>query len=95
MDKKRWRFSANVLLGIFIIVFLFVITEFTDKNSKVLPVIRHIGKSLNESISMPACLKTWMNGDLTTAGFFVGIVCILSFALFAYFLYNWINQRFF
>lgn len=91
MDKKRWRFSANVLLGIFIIVFLFVITEFTDKNSKVLPVIRHIGKSLNESISMPACLKTWMNGDLTTAGFFVGIVCILSFALFAYFLYNWIK----
>lgn len=91
MNKKRWRFSANVLFGIFIIVFFFIITEFTDKNSKMLPVVRHIGEILNESISRPACLKAWMNGDPTAAGFFVGIVCFLSFVSFAFFLFNWIK----
>ena len=87
--NKKTIITIRLLIVFIVVACLFILTEFTDKYSKVLPFDIHL--KLKESFLIPSCLNNWMEGNLTSSGLFVGIICFITCGVFVYFLIKWIQ----
>lgn len=87
MNTKHLRTIGKFSIGIVIPVFLFLLLEFTDKQSSVLSFVSEIWQTQLSQFKIPYCLEVWAKGNLTIVGCIVLLVFFLS-------LYIFINQSF-
>ena len=91
MNNIIAKVSVRTVITILIVLLLFLLMEFTDQNSTIIPFFSTILDGIRGIIEFPNIIATWTRGDLTVAGYIVSITMLLAFGIFVWALFNWVR----
>lgn len=91
LGKRSLQTVVKFAISVLLLVFLFLLLEFTGKHSSVLACISDYGHTLLSGFELPHCLSIWKQGKLTVVGCVALFVFLMAACIFLRQSFDWIR----